>query len=840
MPTDASRSATARTAARARAARIGLAVSGAERPGQLPELLHPLGSVEGHDVRHESADAGAVRGVGQCADRILQGMGGGRSRGAEGEAAREGGPHHAGSRLEVVRRVAGASQMRCHCADGLEGEQVGQHVRADEDALARELRRRGSAYRGEGLDAVGEGVGARGGRDGPRAGDRQHGVADRDGRDEVGTRDADLDRPVRVGDDRDRGDLGAGARGRGHRDHRCDGSGHETLAVVVGRPTAVREQERQDLGEVEAAPAAEAHDDVRVVIARHGRGHRHLLHRQLRCGLVEDADGDAGAGEAVDQFAKTGSGGQMRVGDDESPPAETLHDGRQDLTLADAEEDLAGAAEQAEAARHRRSRRRALGRADVVAVQGEEVEVRPGVLADADRFLLRQRTAHLRRHPRDQGAGRDHGALPDDRPRRDEGAPADAGAGEHDGSHADQAAVLDETAVEDGAMTDRDALPQDHVAVLVRVRDAAVLDVAPRAHRDGAAVRAQHAAVPDARLRPEAHVADEHRTGGDPGPGSQLRRAFPERQQHGVRGSRRAAGTGASSRYHLLAVPPVTSARSPRPAPAATTASDRSLQASAYVVRRQDDRPVAREHQPGGPEVVEDVGHVRAEYLRLPRGPGGERVDPDGDLQRDARTGRQFRHLLRPGIPPAGVQRGAGEMVDHQAQVRHRAGEPEDRRDLLGCDRDDVPHQAVGREVPEERDHVGLPEPLQRVAPDERAEPAPRVVPARSSSRRAAVGSWIGSQPTIPATVDASRAYAARRSFSAASSTDCISTVASTPHLLQLRGEVLRPVVPGDGAVSGRSPRGLVGLTHPPVVLVRVDPAAGGAHAQRPSHWGLR
>src|SRR4051812_2474103 len=219
-------------------------------------------------------------------------------------------------------------------------------------------------------------------------------------------------------------------------------------------------------------------------------------------------------------------------------------------------------------------------------MQVEEVQIRPGVVADPHRFLLGQRTAHLGRHSRDEGPGRDERALPDDGPGRDEGPLADAGAGEHDGSHPDQAAVLDDAAVQDGAVPDRDPLAQDHVAVLVSVRDAAVLDVAARAYRDGATVRTEHAAVPHARFRPEVYVADEDRTWSDPGTGSQLGRACADRQQHRCGDHGAAAGTDASSRYQLLAVPPVTSARSAGPAPAPATASDRSLQASAYAARR--------------------------------------------------------------------------------------------------------------------------------------------------------------------------------------------------------------------------------------------------------------
>ena len=96
-------------------------------------------------------------------------------------------------------------------------------------------------------------------------------------------------------------------------------------------------------------------------------------------------------------------------------------------------------------------------------------------------------------------------------------------------------------------------LPHDHVAVLVGMGDAAVLDVAPRSHRDRAAVGAQHAAVPHARLRPEMHARRPARP--------------PERP----RSRRRSSGTRApsdSSTGARVTVPPPGRSR-----PAGTTCS---------------------------------------------------------------------------------------------------------------------------------------------------------------------------------------------------------------------------------------------------------------------------
>ena len=46
-------------------------------------------------------------------------------------------------------------------------------------------------------------------------------------------------------------------------------------------------------------------------------------------------------------------------------------------------------------------------------MEGEQVEVAPGVLPHSRRLLVRHRTAHLGRDPGDERPGRDDGPLPD-------------------------------------------------------------------------------------------------------------------------------------------------------------------------------------------------------------------------------------------------------------------------------------------------------------------------------------------------------------------------------------------------------------------------------------------
>jgi hypothetical protein len=62
------------------------------------------------------------------------------------------------------------------------------------------------------------------------------------------------------------------------------------------------------------------------------------------------------------------------------------------------------------------------------------------------------------------------------------------------------------------------------------VDDSAVLNVAAGADDDPVHVRAQHAIVPDARFRPELHLAYQLRAGGDKGSRVQLRLMAFERE----------------------------------------------------------------------------------------------------------------------------------------------------------------------------------------------------------------------------------------------------------------------------------------------------------------------
>src|SRR5262249_35380611 len=88
---------------------------------------------------------------------------------------------------------------------------------------------------------------------------------------------------------------------------------------------------------------------------------------------------------------------------------------------------------------------------------------------------------------------------------------------EDDRAHPDHAVVLDDAAVEDRPVPDRHSRPHQARKARVGVEHREVLDVRPVADLDALGIAADHRVVPDARIAPEADVAEGDRPSGDGG-----------------------------------------------------------------------------------------------------------------------------------------------------------------------------------------------------------------------------------------------------------------------------------------------------------------------------------
>jgi hypothetical protein len=150
-------------------------------------------------------------------------------------------------------------------------------------------------------------------------------------------------------------------------------------------------------------------------------------------------------------------------------------------------------------------------------VEGGEVDVVVGPVADVGDFLGMQRADDFGGGAHDERAGWNARALGDERVGADDAAFADDGFVEDGGAHADEAFVLDGAGVEDGAMADGDEFADDGGDVVGEVDDAAVLDVGAFANVDVVDIAAEDGGGPDAAAGGEPDVADDDSLGGDVG-----------------------------------------------------------------------------------------------------------------------------------------------------------------------------------------------------------------------------------------------------------------------------------------------------------------------------------
>ena len=301
--------------------------------------------VVGHDIGKHGRHAEAVRRVGEGAGRVLHGVsrsGAGRSeRTAGGQSAH----HDVGSRVLVGVRAAGLFETAAEQLYREKCEVIGQSALADEDMILREFRARFLADRGIGLDRMGESIRARDCCQPARAGHGQFRIADSDLRNQMRAGDANLERPVGIGNDGDRSGLRSRSGGGGYGDQRNGRARYLELAVIVGERAAMGHQEGSAFGEVEAAAAADSDDHVGPVVSHGVHAIGNGIPRHILLDAVVDAQFDAGSFQPRFHLRKYVGARKALVGADQRCPAELARDGRQGMALAFAEENFTGKAQ---------------------------------------------------------------------------------------------------------------------------------------------------------------------------------------------------------------------------------------------------------------------------------------------------------------------------------------------------------------------------------------------------------------------------------------------------------------------------------------------------------------
>ena len=231
-----------------------------------------------------------------------------------------------------------AAEGPCHERQRALGPDVGDRVRpAVGHALTGLLRlvRRVGACR-VALERVAQDVQARRGRHRRRLGERQLGVDDSQDRAQPRVRDAGLHVLVDDVEHADGGALAAGPRGRGHghewQERLARGTALPDRRVdVVHQLAVVREQERDGLGGVDAAAAADRQDGVDGAgVAGEGDRVLETAVGRLDPGAVEDDDVEAVGGQAVGDLGR-GIGPSKIIGVGEqgfAPARPRRHDAR--------------------------------------------------------------------------------------------------------------------------------------------------------------------------------------------------------------------------------------------------------------------------------------------------------------------------------------------------------------------------------------------------------------------------------------------------------------------------------------------------------------------------------
>ena len=173
------------------------------------------------DVRQQQPDAEPVRRLRQRADRVLQRVRSGGAGVAERDACAEAAVEHLLARVEIAAvRVRALERWRRSRVRPRARTCRRRRSSPWKTAPGWSLQSRGRTRRGERLDRVCECVDPTDRGDARRAAQRQDGIADRNLRNQVRTRHADLEPPAGIADDGDRRHLRARARGRRDGDDR--------------------------------------------------------------------------------------------------------------------------------------------------------------------------------------------------------------------------------------------------------------------------------------------------------------------------------------------------------------------------------------------------------------------------------------------------------------------------------------------------------------------------------------------------------------------------------------------------------------------------------------------
>jgi hypothetical protein len=130
---------------------------------------------------------------------------------------------------------------------------------------------------------------------------------------------------------------------------------------------------------------------------------------------------------------------------------------------------------------------------------------------------VREVSDHLAGHASEQHPSRDDRAWQHHGTGRDQGTGTDDRASEYYRADPDQGASFHPGTVDGRVMTDADPVGELRWLAGINVQTAQVLEVALRADRNPISVGSEHGPVPDARLGPDAHRADDNGARRDPG-----------------------------------------------------------------------------------------------------------------------------------------------------------------------------------------------------------------------------------------------------------------------------------------------------------------------------------
>ncbi len=232
----------------------------AEIAGGARKLVRDRRPIEGEHIGHEHGVGEAVMGVVDRTHGVTQRMDGAEAF-LEGDGAHAGGGHHLAARDQIGAVGDRDRQVLLHQPHAFDGDAVGEGVVRGRAVGLEVVRKR--IHAGRRGDALGQAH-------------RQRRIGQHDARQHPRVKDDLLGVGRLVGDDRCTSDLGAGAGGRRHGDHRSDAVGvgaRPPVADVFEVPerTGLSGHEGDGLARIERAAAAEGDDAVMPASAIAGK-----------------------------------------------------------------------------------------------------------------------------------------------------------------------------------------------------------------------------------------------------------------------------------------------------------------------------------------------------------------------------------------------------------------------------------------------------------------------------------------------------------------------------------------------------------------------------------------